>query len=75
MATRNGNHISASEVRLAANGRAITIRYHATQFEQLDPNGKGSAVIHEMLHTLGLPEYPYGYTSDQITDMVNQWCP
>jgi hypothetical protein len=46
-----------------------------TQFKQLDTNGAGAAVIHEMLHTLGLPEYPSGYTSGQITAMVNQWCP
>jgi len=46
-----------------------------TQFKQLDASGAGARVIHEMLHTLGLPEYPNGYTTEQITDMVNQWCP
>jgi hypothetical protein len=34
----------------------------------------GVTLIHEMLHTLGLPEGPPDYTSEQIQQMVVDWC-
>ena len=46
-------------------------------FSGLSTGMRGVTVIHEMLHTLGLPEYPSdpnGYASEDIQQMVVNWC-
>jgi hypothetical protein len=46
-------------------------------FQNLSTGMRGVTLIHEMLHTLGLPEYPNdpnGYTTDDIQQMVVNWC-
>jgi hypothetical protein len=43
-------------------------------FSSLSAGMGGVTLIHEMLHTLGLPEGPPDYTSDQIQQMVIDWC-
>jgi len=42
---------------------------------ELNPSFGGDILIHELLHTLGLPEGGSGqYTYDEITTMVVQAC-
>jgi len=43
-------------------------------FKNLSTGMRGVTLIHEMLHSLGLPEYPNGYTSEDIQKMVVDWC-
>ncbi len=43
-------------------------------FSGLSTGMGGVTLIHEMLHTLGLPEGPPDYTSPQIQQMVVDWC-
>ena len=46
-------------------------------FQNLSTGMRGVTLIHEMLHTLGLPEYPNdpsGYTTQDIQQMVANWC-
>ncbi len=44
-------------------------------FHNLSTGMRGVTLIHEMLHTLGLPEYPNGgYLSEDIQKMVVDWC-
>jgi hypothetical protein len=43
-------------------------------FSGLSTGEGGVTLIHEMLHTLGLPEDPPDYTSEQIQQMVRDWC-
>lgn len=43
-------------------------------FSGLSTGLGGVTLIHEMLHTLGLPEGPPDYTSEQIQQMVVDWC-
>jgi hypothetical protein len=43
-------------------------------FGGLSTGMAGVSLIHEMLHTLGLPENSPDYTSQQIQQMVVDWC-
>jgi hypothetical protein len=43
-------------------------------FSGLSTGMRGVTLIHEMLHTIGLPEKPPDYTTEQIQQMVVDWC-